>query len=335
MHIVFLQKEAYLPYVVPVIEMLTASGRAEVTVIPPETVLAEGETALNRLCRADLVVTVHSTLDTVRQIMEALRGKVPTLTLQDGVIEYRSQKHRSQGLFRYRPLMTDYIGVFGPRSGQLIQAAGTEPHRILETGAPRFDPYLADQQSLPPPGEGYLLVTVSNRPAYGQDSLIRFYIAIAALLRHLQHNGVRFLLRKSRGTRPGGMEHPGKVRDLLPQGVAELFENAGDSSRTLQDDLRGAYGVITTPSTPSLEAMAMGRRLCHLLFDPETVYASSAWTLHDPERDSARVLAELRDPPRFKMEYQSLLLQENLSYQGNSTARCCQVIEDLASGRHP
>ena len=113
MRIIFLQTKAYRPYVEPVVAMLRHAGRAEITLMCPEEIMPK-DPDLAVLRRADLVVTVHSTLKVVQQIMQALRGHVPTLTLQDGVIEYRSQKHRAQGMFRYRPLMTAYSGVIRP-----------------------------------------------------------------------------------------------------------------------------------------------------------------------------------------------------------------------------
>ena len=325
MKVVFLCLEDYDFYVEPVAATLRNAGD-EVSFVRPE----DGVANISLFDGAGLVVTIHSTLTAVEKIVKQLSGRVRTLTLQDGAIEYRSSKHRRSGHFRFRPLWTDYAAVFGERSKNLMVAAGNDPSRIFVTGSPRFDHY-ASERPVGEPKSAQLLITMSNRPAFSKDSLVNFYRLLAQTISCCEQRGIDFKVRKSRGTRPGGIEHIDLVAERLESNVIETYERVGDSERTLFEDIRDAYAVITTPSTVSMETLAMGRRLCHLIIDAETTYTGSAWTI-GRENDIDGILNELSSPPRFKMEYQEMVFRENLAYLGTSTKEVADLIRRLAFG---
>lgn len=325
--VVFINDAAYRGYVDTVSDLLDIRKHVRVVHFTPD----EAAQNFELLAGANLVVTVHSTLAQVHAICEKLKGITPTLTLQDGVIEYRSSKHRTQGIFRYRPLATDYIAAFGPRSKSLLMASGTQENQIFITGCPRFDLYPSERQNVPK--DGYILVTMSNRPAYGADNLVAFYTLLNDVLTYLETNNINFKLRPSRGISPGGVEHINKVQGGMEPAAIERFRNIPRTPTVpIIEDLRGAFAVLTTPSTPSLEAIAMGRKLCHMIFDPETVYMQSPWVIHG-QQDIQRVISELYNPPRFKMEFQDMVLNDNLLNDGKSTERVCNLIEKLTNAK--
>ncbi len=277
----------------------------------------------------ELIVTVHSSVGRVLQFCAGQRGRTPSLAIQDGIIEYRSSNHRVQGHFRYRPLCTDFIAVFGERSRHLVEAYGTSPERIFVTGSPRFDRYFAAPMERQPT-EPCLLVTMANRPAYGRERMVRFYKLLIALLRYCDEHRIKQRLRLGRGATEQGVEPIEKAAPDLSAEDIRYFRSRAVSDVSLEDDLRSASAVVTTPSTVSLEAMSLERPVAHLNFDSETVFLQSAWTLSSPD-DFAVVVPQLFHPPSYKMAFQRVVLNENLVVGTSATATVVNLINDLST----
>lgn len=319
--VIFLCEHEYEWYIRPVQTALHATGLVSSEVV--------GACGLQRLSPEidgiNLLVTPHSFLVEILEFCRRMRGRIPSLTIQDGLIEHKSSQHRFQGIYRYRPLETDYIAVFGERSRALVAAYGADKERVFVTGCPRFDTYLgrARQEK-----DGYVLITMANRPGYGTERALRFYALLDQVLEYMEGSGTAYKLRSSRGIRPGGIESPEKLRASLPLRVVAAITKSLQDQTNLQDDLEGASAVITTPSTVSLEAMLLDRPVCHLLPDPETVYTSSAWTITNSS-DIPSVITELRNPPDLKKRYQKLVLEENLLTSGSATTRVRDLILNL------
>jgi hypothetical protein len=158
---------------------------------------------------------------------------------------------------------------------------------------------------------------------------VSFYELLNRIIAYCEQNEIPHKFRPSRGILPGAIESIDKVRDRVSRETADRFSNLqGDETPLLQDVL-GARAVITTPSTVSVESMALGRPLCHLLFDSETVYLPSAWAIRKSD-DIPEVIGEILNPPRFKMPYQEVIFEENVSCFGTSAAEVAKLIQTLA-----
>lgn len=322
--VLFLCEPAYRWYLDGVIEAITSQDGYEVIV--------ESSEGLDHLesggDRFDLIVTIHSSVDRVLRFCAARRGRVPSLTIQDGIIEYRSSNHRVQGHLRYRPLCTDFIAVFGPRSRSLVEAYGTSPERIFVTGSPRFDRYFDVLDDLT--AEACLLITMANRSSYGRERMVRFYRLLIALLRYCEQQCLPYRLRLGRGAKMNGIESIEKVAPDLSDEEIQYFRSRPVSERCLMDDLRAATAVVTTPSTVSLEAMSLGRPVAHLNFDAETVFLQSAWVLSSAE-DFSSVIPQLLNPSSYKMAFQRVILNENIVGGASATEAVVNLVLRLAA----
>ncbi|MFD1330610.1 hypothetical protein ACFQ4O_01190 [Methylopila musalis] len=320
-HVVFVVHPDYAHYVEQVSALLVARG------VRVETLwVTEAGAEVERLAASSLVVTVHSVRADVARLMSDLKGRTPTLTLQDGVIEHRHANHEAAGgVLRYRPLHTDQIAVFGARSAGLLRSFGVSPDRIAVTGSCRIG---WDDPVRKPPADGYLLITAANRPAFDLAGTAAFYRALDRILVACGEQGVPFRLRLSRGVNEkGGLCRIGLVRDQLPPELVRRFRATPVSTDSLADDLRGARAALTTPSTVTLEAMAAGVPVGHIEFDDDTAFLHPAWRVRQ-DTDVAAVIRDMMAPSDLKMMYQDCLLRENLE-PGDSAERIVRHMERM------
>lgn len=319
--VIFICAAGYGRYVQEVMRKLEAN-EAQCEIMSPD----EAGARIDELRHASAVITVHSMLPSVSAIMAQLAGHVPTLTIQDGIIEHRQSATESRGMLRYRPLLTDMIAVFGGRSSGILAAYGVQESRLHVTGNPR----IIWEPPLPPtPDSGVLLVTTANRPAFDRAQMKAFFILFDRILTTCRERGIEFRLRLGSTMRPGGITAVERVAKLVGSGLVSRLRSLPVSDQSLADDLAGSRAVLTTPSTVSLEAMARGMPVGHILPDDGTVYLNPPWSIR-PDSDIAAVVNEMLNPPELKMMYQAALLRENLE-PGDAAGRIADVIVRLAA----
>ena len=279
--------------------------------------------------RARLVVTVHSTKPELAPAFAALRARgIPSLTLQDGIIEHRHATQSVGGRRRYRPLVTDALAVFGRASADIAAAWGVARDRLHVTGAPRFAALGSGGGELAA-GSG-LLLTTANRPTHTRRELAKLYRLMARVLDACDALGVSVRYRPGRSLVPGRMNAPDTLEGRLEPALAERLCALPVSRGPLADDLRGCRAVLTTPSTVALEAMALGRPTGHLEFDDETIYLPVPWRARRGS-DLERVVAEMMDPPPLKMAFQEATLAYQLE-RDDPLGRTVSLIEAMARG---
>ena len=311
-----------VPYVASVADVLERGGWdcsvRDLADLPSADALAE-------IARADIVVTVHSTKPELEPAFAALRARgVPTLTLQDGIIEHRHSTNGVGGKRRYRPLLTDHIAVFGRASADILASWGVAPERITVTGSPRF------AASVEGPGRG-LLLTTANRPTHSRRQLASLYRLMARVLEACEAEDVPVRWRPGRSLVPGRMNAPETLEDRLEADVAARFGALTPSRGALADDLTACAAVLTTPSTVALEAMAVGRPTGHLEWDDETIYLNPPWRVRRSS-DLRAVVRQMMDPPPLKMAFQEATLAYQLE-RDDPAGRAARLIAHMAGER--
>jgi hypothetical protein len=274
---------------------------------------------------SSIVISVHSVLKSVIDLFVKLKGKVKTLTIQDGIIEYKHSSHNFQGVYRYRPLASDKILVFGNYSKRLIIASGTNENDIIITGSPRFD--LLKNNKCKINSSAPILITMSNRPGYGKKNILQYYKVMADLLNWLEFNKINFKIRLSRGVSINGQESLNKTLSDPPFILKKYYEQEQDQN-SIYDDFKNVSAIITTPSTISLEAMIYGLPVVHLLTDATTVYSQSAWIIRN-SNDFKETITSLCNPNKMKLEFQNSILKDNISFCGKSANRIKDIINEL------
>lgn len=316
-YIIFICNEHYISYITPIIQQLNVKTE----IISPEQISEKKDLIYS----ANLLITIHSFVKTVLELFLELKGKIPTLTIQDGILEYKSSKHRFQGFYRYRPLVSDHIAVFGEVSQKLLLSYGVANEQIHITGSPRFDiieQYKQKNHHLP-----YLLITMANRPGYGLKNIQSYYSLMEKLLIWLESQQVPFKLRLSRGVSNIGQESIYKVLEN-PSNILIKYFDQTPTKTYLYEDLANAFAVVTTPSTVSLEAMLFDIPVVHLLPDPTLVYLQTAWSICK-EENIEEVIIDLTNIDPLKMSFQNIILNDNISHRNSSIEKITKLIYAL------
>jgi hypothetical protein len=270
--------------------------------------------------RPDLVLCVNDwSWEVVRCLDAARAARVPSLVLQDGILEWRCQYENplfgmGGGAPQHQPVMADKIACIGAQSARQIAAWGNAG-KVEVTGMPRLD-HLLSRRPEPPraPGTRLLVMTAKN-PGFTPEQL-------AVTLRSLAD------LREELARRPEL-----SVSWRVSRNVAEALSIPSTLTRVdsaeLADAVEAADAVITTPSTAMLEAMRLSRPVAVLDYHNVPRFVPSAWTISSREQ-MAPTLAELASPPARKMAYQREVLRDALRGDGPSSPRVADLIAAMA-----
>ncbi len=284
--------------------------------------LEDADGLSTRVEEFDILITIHTLSANIVEIFSAAKGRRPTLTIQDGIIEHHHcWEILNREVQRYRPILSDKLAVFGERSRAILMSWGARPDQIVVTGSPRFDEY-----AQPDPGlQGtYILLTCANTPFRNSVEQEAFLLAFDSLIRICTARRLTYRLRLPplvrRGIRASQL-------DIEPLRRAC---KSHPESRPLIADLAEAAAVVTTPSTVALESMAMSKPTALVHPRHLTVYLSSPWNIRTAD-DAEVVLSEILAPPAEKMRYQSLIFQENVATGSDATANVCELIRRMAA----
>lgn len=317
--VVIIARPAYFYYLDNLTNLISLRGE-NYHELTPEQALG----SLELLKKARVVITIHSMVPAVFRIMNALRGHVPTLTVQDGIIEYKHSAHEGRlGTFRYRPLHTDHIACFGTRSALILESYGIAPERIHVTGSPRFHLNHPDVC----PAHGSILIASANRPGFNRSQLIGFYRLLDKTVTALTQAGHELRFRLGRGTGIGKLAAIEPLASDLGDDLVARIRALPQSTLSLAEDFAQSRMLITTPSTISLEAMACGLPVAHFLMDDETVYLNTAWFIH-PSSNPQAVVNDMLNPPVLKKAYQQMVFKENI-LQGDAAQKILTLIDNI------
>jgi hypothetical protein len=263
--------------------------------------------------------------DIVRCLDAARRAGIPSLVLQDGILEWRCQYENplfgaGGGAPQHQPVIADKIACLGRQSARQIAAWGN-PGKVEVTGMPRLD-HLLSRPPVPVhrPGHRVLVMTAKNPgfTAAQRDITIQSVRDIQTALAARPDLKVLWRVSQSVAT---ALQVENQLRDVASGELAAVVE---------QTD-----AVITTPSTAMLEAMRLGRPVAALDYHNVPRFVPTAWTISAPGQINA-VLAELLDPPPAKFAFQNDCLADCLE-PGPAAPRVAELIQRLAgvAGHQP
>lgn len=272
--------------------------------------------------RPDVVLCVNDWPSGVARCLDAARDAgIPSLVLQDGILEWRCQYENplfgaGGGAPQHQPVLADRIACIGRQSARQIAAWGNAG-RVEATGMPRLDHLLARQRrARRAPGECILVMTAKKAGFTEAQSAVTLR-SLRDVREHLAAlPGVEVIWRVS-----------GEMAEAL--GVANLMRET--SSVELAEVVERSDAVITTPSTAILETMLLDRPVAALDYHNVPRYVPTAWTIS--ARDHiAPVVAELLAPDARKMAFQSDCLHDSLECDGPAAPRVAALIERMAAG---
>jgi hypothetical protein len=269
--------------------------------------------------RPDIILCVNDHPYGVVRCLDAARKEgIQSLTLQDGILEWRCQYENplfgaGGGAPQHQPVIADKIACLGRQSARQIAAWGNAD-KVEVTGMPRLDPLLARKwQPSRRPGSRILLMTAKN-PGFTSAQREVTLQSLRDLQAHLATlTDVEVLWRVSRS-------------------VAEALGVENQMSQTSSLELAGILeqsdAVITTPSTAMLEAMLLGRPVAALDYHNVPRFVPTAWTISARDHLSP-VVAELRNPPLVKLAFQRDCLADCLECDGPAADRVAALMRKM------
>lgn len=266
------------------------------------------------LCVNDWPAGVARCLDAARD------AGIPSLVLQDGILEWRCQYENplfgaGGGAPQHQPVLADRIACIGRQSARQIAAWGNVG-RVDVTGMPRLDHLLSRQnRERRTPGKCILVMTAKKAGFTEAQS--------AVTLRSLQD------VRSHLATLPGVeviWRVSGEMAEAL--GVTNLMRET--SSVELTEVVERSDAVITTPSTAILESMLLDRPVAALDYHNVPRFVPTTWTISSRDH-IAPIIAELLAPGVRKMAFQRDCLHDCLECDGPAAPRVAALIERMAA----
>jgi len=248
-------------------------------------------------------------------LAEARRARIPSLVIQDGILEWRCQYENplfgeGGGAPQHQPVLADKIACLGAQSARQIAAWGNAA-RVEVTGMPRLDALAAGEPPAPRRPGKRILVMTAKKPGFTPAQTAVTLESLRDMKAYLEARGdLEVVWRLSKGLdQTLGVEN--RLKDISGLELAAL--------------LRSVDAVITTPSTAILEAMLLGRPVAALDYHNVPRFVQTAWTIAAPSH-IAPIVAELCDPAARKLAFQRDCLNDSLACDGPAAPRVWTLI---------
>lgn len=276
----------------------------------PEKMVQEGPDLV--LCVNDWPYDIARCLDAARE------ARIPSLVLQDGILEWRCQYENPKfgaggGAPQHQPVLADKIACIGSQSARQIAAWGNAA-KVEVTGMPKFDPLLGisfpSQQQL---GKR-LLVMTAKKPWFCPEHREVILRSLKDLQNYLDSRpDIQTVWRVTKD-----------IKTLLNVHNTLKELSTGELAETLSQ----VDAVITTPSTTILESMLLDRPVAALDYFNVPRFVPTAWTISAPEHIPV-VVGELLDPPYAKMAFQGDCLNDCLACGSPAAPRVATLITKM------
>ena len=266
-----------------------------------------------------LVLCVNDYPYAVARCLETARSSgIPTLVLQDGILEWRCQYENplfgaSGGAPQHQPVLADKIACLGAQSARVIRSWGNVGKTEV-TGMPRLD-HLAFRTKVPRqnPAKRILVMTAKN-PGFTDGQRAITLSSLRDVASELSRNPE--------------MEVRWRTSADISRQLGVTNQLSTFSSGDLASVIEQADLVITTPSTSMLESMFLERPVAALDYHNVPRFVPTAWTISAREH-ILPVISDMQRAPESKMSYQRFLLRDCLACDGPSAPRVATLIRKM------
>lgn len=229
----------------------------------------------------------------------------------------------------------DRMAVFGPAGREVLLAAGIEPGRIVETGAPHFDALVSAPPSSAAAGDARPRVVLAAQYPTGAMTSEVLHAVFRGAASAAAAVGPSLLLVRPHPAEPRGTAARMLARLERPAGVEVRLDEETPLHRLLDD----AWLLVTGWSNSLFEAALRG--VPCLMVAPGGVvpvpYAAEGMALLAPdERAAADAARSLRDPEarRAAVERARAGLERHLGpLDGAAGRRTARLLLELSGGR--
>lgn len=263
----------------------------------------------------DIVVSINEHHSEIAECYAYAKSKgIPTLTLQDGILEWRHMFENPlydgrTGPPLHAPVLADKIACIGLSSANFIGNLGNW-HKVELTGMPKMDSlHFSGSKTFKTgssAGPKTILVLTSSKPWFTDAQR-------EVVLREL--TDIKNLL-----SRKNNLHVIWRVTRELPDFLKIQNTYAKKSTDELGALLNTCDAVITTISTTILEAQLSEKPTAIIDYFNTPNFVGTRWSIRHPEQ-AARVLNEMLEPTETDKQIQDYFLYQNISLNETSAAQ--------------
>ena len=267
----------------------------------------------------DIVLCVNDFhYDVVRCIEAGRAHGIPSIVLQDGILEWRCQYENplfgsGGGAPQHQPVMADKIACIGYQSARQIAAWGN-CEKVEVTGMPRMDRPVHYPFSKPNFPAKRILVMTAKKPWFNDQQKEVTLRSLLDLKNYFQrHPEVEVIWRLTKNVQ----EMIGVENHLTELGGMELL-----------DLLNHVDAVITTLSTTVVESMLSNRPVAVLDYHNIPRFIPFCWSITSKEQIDS-IVEEISNPAANKMAFQNDCLEDILRRDQPAAKITAELIEKM------
>jgi len=251
----------------------------------------------------DAVICIHTVEPLNSYILnKCLFLNVKTMVVFDGVYEwdnaYKNPKHIQAGIKLYDPISSDMALIVGEPINYLSHInPGVTFHSYRPTRM------IISKNSRNAVAEGTLLLTTAKTPYFDlkeRERLVNLYREVLTVCRSIFDN----------------IEFRFFDESLLSDIGGDLTKNKTDGS--FSDAIKNYSNLITTPSSVSIEAMALGVAVAHLDYRDSPLFFQAGWRLNQSV-DIPDVLSSMNAKTLERINFQYSEVKSVLDPEINET----------------
>jgi hypothetical protein len=267
----------------------------------------------------DIALCVNEFRLAVANCLRAARLKsIPTLLLQDGILEWRCQYENplfgmGGGPPQHQPVLADKIACIGAQSARVLRSWGNDG-KVEVTGMPRLDHLLCRPKAqCRKPGRRILIATAKN-PGFTPQQREISIRSIRDVAKQLEARS---------DVEIGWRVSPDVARQLGIENKLSEFSSV-DAATAIER----ADAVVTTPSTLMLEAMLLGRPVAALDYHNVPHFVPTVWNISAHEH-ILPVIDDMLSCPGNKMQYQEHILRDCLACERPAAINVAELIRQM------
>jgi hypothetical protein len=265
----------------------------------------------------DIVIGINEFhIEIARCYQKAQKKNIPTLTIQDGILEWRFMFQNELysgnefGVPMHHPILADKYACLGFSLASIIASLGNA-HRVEIIGMPKLD----------------TLTPIALQPGKTQKKKVLIITAAKPWFDDAQKIVVLNMLYdlKEYFNQQPTYEVTWRITKLLDKELSVQTSFESKSTTEIVDQIREADLIISTTSTAIIEAMRCGKPVAKIDYFNLPDMLQTVWNIKH-KNDIELVLQQMSNPSPQHCWYQNFLLNTHCINDANAAERMAELI---------
>lgn len=252
----------------------------------------------------------------------AKRLNIPTLTIQDGILEWRFMFENAiyngneTGIPMHHPVLADKYACIGPLMAHFISELGNSG-KVEIVGMPKLEYLVSALSAKKKSSRKKILILTSSKPWFNEDQFLIVKKSLLDLKEYFeQHREVEPIWRITKG---------------LDKHIGVNSSYGSKNTYELAEQINQVDAVITTISTTIVEAMLLNKPVCTLDYFNTPLFIPTVWSIRSADQVESVVNSVLNASPQqlwMQNAYKDLIIYTDES-AAKRTARLIELMIDF------